>query len=115
MQRWRYANRTSIGLSVLLFAMVALPETHAARHAATHTVIIQGITYRPVTVTAHVGDTVIWKNEDLVPHTVTAQGRQFDSGDLQPGKTWRYTATKKGRYAYGCDYHPDMHGVLIVR
>jgi plastocyanin len=66
-------------------------------------------------VTAQVGDVVVWRNMDLVPHTVTAQGRQFDSGDLPPGRTWRYRVTKKGRYPYGCTYHPTMHGVLVVR
>jgi plastocyanin len=71
--------------------------------------------YLPATLTVNVGDTVIWKNDDIVPHTATARNKSFDSGNMEPGATWRYVANKKGTYFYYCGYHPETKGKLVVR
>ena len=84
------------------------------------TVVIRAFKFEPATVTVHAGDTVEWKNEDIVPHTVTADAEVahkpvFDSGTIGTGAAWRYVAQKKGTYNYTCDYHPNMTGKLIVQ
>jgi plastocyanin len=67
-----------------------------------------------------VGDTVEWVNGDAARHTVTsgtddtADGT-FDSGDVEAGETFRFTFTEAGEYAYFCDIHPTMTGVVVVR
>jgi plastocyanin len=43
------------------------------------------------------GDTVIWKNEDIVPHTATVK-KVFDSKELPSGKSWSYVAHRRGIY-----------------
>jgi plastocyanin len=53
--------------------------------AATQTVVIKGMKYQPAEITVHVGDTVEWKNQDIVAHTVTARDKSFDSGKIAPG------------------------------
>jgi plastocyanin len=71
--------------------------------------------YLPATLVVNVGDTVVWKNEDIVPHTATDRGKVFDSGSIAPGASWNYVASKKGTYFYYCAYHPNTKGKLVVR
>jgi plastocyanin len=83
------------------------------------TVVIRNFKFEPATVTVHVGDTVEWKNDGIVPHTTTADGGAqkpaFDSGTIRKGAAWRYAARKKGTYNYTCTFHPNMKGKLIVQ
>lgn len=81
--------------------------------AATHTVTIEGMKFTPASLTVKQGDTVEWKNKDVVPHTATAPGR-FDSKNIPPGKGWSWKADAKGRIDYGCSYHDSMTGVVVV-
>ena len=62
-----------------------------------------------------VGTTIEWKNNDPLPHTVTAADKSFNSGLIQPGKTYRHTFTKAGTYSFHCVPHPFMKGVVVVR
>ncbi len=82
------------------------------------TVVIRKFKFEPATVTVHAGETVEWKNDDIVPHTATADGQDqkpaFDSGTIHTGAAWRYVAQKKGTYNYICTLHPNMKGKLIV-
>jgi len=58
------------------------------------------------------GDTITWKNEDIVPHIVT--GDKLKSKSMDQGESWTYTAKRKGDFPYNCRFHPTMKGVLIV-
>jgi len=63
-----------------------------------------------------VGDTVVWINRDIVPHTATGHGRsRWDTGQLTQGQEGRYVARRAGETSYACTLHPTMHGKLIVR
>ena len=53
--------------------------------------------------------------KDLFPHTVTAQGKAFDSHDIAPDASWNYHAVKAGVFTYTCTYHPTMKGQLSVQ
>ncbi len=81
----------------------------------THVVAMSGIAFVPPVTQLAVGDTVVFRNDDPVPHTATADQGSFNSGDVQPGKSWRWVARQKGRLAYHCTYHPNMTGTLVVR
>ena len=97
-----------------------MPQTTAGAavapaHAATeHTVTIEGFEFRPGLETVKVGDTVIWRNADLVPHTVSAKDAGLDSPPVASGATFRFTATRKGRFDYICTLHPTMKATLVV-
>ncbi len=80
-----------------------------------HTVTIAGFQFQPATITVNRGDVVIWRNKDIVPHTATAMDKSFDSGNIQPGKSWRWTANKTGQFDYYCIPHPNMTGSITVR
>ena len=81
--------------------------------------MIDEFKFEPAAVTVHAVDTVEWKNDDIVPHTATADGEAqkpaFDSGTIRKGAAWRYVARKKGTYHYTCTFHPNMKGKLIVQ
>lgn len=87
----------------------------APASAAAHTVAIKALAYTPAILTVSRGDTVVWKNEDPIPHTVTADKHAFDSGSIAPGHSWRYVARRSGTFTYHCTFHPNMHGTLRVK
>jgi plastocyanin len=85
-----------------------------SREPQVHRVVIRSMVFAPAALEVSKGDVVVWTNEDIVPHTVTAAG-VFDSQSMTNKQEWRYTATKAGEYSYGCTFHPTMNGTLTVR
>ena len=81
----------------------------------THTVTIDATSYAPARLEVHAGDTIVWVNKDLFPHTVTGAGGAFDSDVLVQGTSWRYSPKKAGGFDYACVFHPTMKGRLEVR
>jgi len=102
--------------AALVLACIATLSA-AGVHAAgkTHAVRIEGMKFVPERVEVASGDTVVWTNKDFLPHSVTASQAGVESGDLAPGKTWRFVARKKGETPYICRLHPVMKGVLVVK
>lgn len=84
---------------------------------ATHTVEIRGMEFHPAVLTVAVGDTVVWVNRDMVPHTATASRRakDWDTGQLLQGQSGRFVARRAGTIRYACTYHPTMHGTLVIK
>jgi plastocyanin len=77
-------------------------------------VAIEGFAFKPATLTVPVGSTIIWYNNDSVPHTVTARDNLFDSGNLPRDGTFSYTFDQKGTFEYYCTLHPRMTATVIV-
>ena len=98
--------------TLLAIALVASGTALAA--ATTQEVKIAGMQFSPATIKVHRGDTVTWRNDDLVPHTATAGGK-FDSGAIAPGKTFSKKMDQAGAYDYVCTYHPGMKGRIEVQ
>jgi plastocyanin len=90
-------------------------STQAASAPSQHEVVIRQMKYQPADLTVHVGDTVVWKNDDIFPHTVSAADQSFDSGTIQPGASWTYVAKTAGVHAYNCKPHPNMKAKLVVQ
>jgi plastocyanin len=86
----------------------------AARKPVTHTVTIDAARFSPAELTVSVGDSIVWVNKDILAHTATTKAAGFDSKVIQPGKSWRYTARRKGEFPYTCVFHP-MNGTVRVR
>lgn len=91
------------------------PIAEKPRVAATKRVVIKNISYTQTKIQITVGTTVEWTNNDPLPHSVTAVDKSFNSGLIQPGKTYRHTFTKAGTYNFYCIPHPFMKGVVVVR
>src|SRR5262249_5389365 len=101
-----------------MLAAAALPCSHAseASSATTHAVTIENLQFNPSSITVRVGDTIVWTNKDLVPHTVTALNKSFKSLAIDPnGGTWTYKADKAGTFDYVCSFHPNMKATLVVQ
>jgi plastocyanin len=81
----------------------------------THTVTMENMRFQPETLTVTRGDTVVWVNKDLVPHTTTSKAGGFDSQSIEAEKSWRFTVRKKGDFAYVCTFHPTMTAMLRVK
>jgi plastocyanin len=91
------------------------PAAAPGRKPQTHTIaIVDATTYQPKDLVVQAGDTVVWVNKDLIPHTATAKGT-FDSQMIPAGASWTYTASKKGVTNYACLFHPTMTGNLEVK
>ncbi|MCS0611324.1 plastocyanin/azurin family copper-binding protein [Massilia kyonggiensis] len=97
-------------MKTLLAALLWLP---VAAGAAEHHVIIDGMKFTPQVVQVRKGDTIVWENRDMFVHNVTAAG--IRSGDLQPGKTWRWVVPATMSFDYLCTLHPVMKGRVEVK
>ncbi|MGH9234265.1 MAG: cupredoxin domain-containing protein [Acidimicrobiales bacterium] len=61
------------------------------------------------------GGQVTVANGDGASHTVTADGGEFDSGEVPGGGTSTFQApSQPGSYGFVCEIHPDMSGTLTV-
>jgi plastocyanin len=76
---------------------------------------IRGFAYLPATLQVAVGDTIVWINRDVVPHTATRDGQGWDSGSIGAEQPWSLVAASGGSQPYYCAFHPTMRGVLAVR
>ena len=97
--------------AILLLATAALLSS-AARAEIIH-IDVKGLGFAPADASAHVGDTIEWKNEDFVAHTATARGNEFDVR-LAPKATGRAVIKGAGKIEYYCRYHPNMKGTITV-
>jgi plastocyanin len=96
--------------ALLLSLALGLP---GAAQAADVNVKIDNFTFGPQQLTVKLGDTVVFTNEDDIPHTVVSIGR-FRSAALDTGDKFSFTFTKVGTFQYFCGLHPQMQGTIVV-
>ena len=113
---WRailYAGR----LLLLGGSMALLSDcsSHESGGPTLHRVTIRGFKFDPESLSIAVGDTVEWRNEDIVPHTSTARSSHWNSQSIQPNESWRTVLTIPGSEPYGCQFHLAMKAKLAVR
>lgn len=102
----------ALGTFLVLGELTFGPLGAADKPAAT--VHMKSSTYAPESVSIAAGQSVEFINDDDMPHTVTANDKSFDSGNIDAGKTWTHTFSKGGTFTYGCAYHAWMHGTIKV-
>lgn len=74
---------------------------------ATHVVTIEGMKFVPATLRVGDGDTIEWRNEDVVPHTATSQEGGFDVV-LAPQEVKSIRVEVSRSYDVDCRFHPTM-------
>ena len=109
-----------IGVTVCTLVLVAVTalglwRAMAATLPKAHFVAMENMKFSPAALNIQIGDQVVFKNQDLVPHTATAKtGETFDSGALKNGEEWIFTATRAGAIRYVCAFHPMMEGSIVI-
>lgn len=83
-------------------------------------VSIAGLAFQPSSVSIAVNDIVKWTNNDSTTHTVTSGtpgslDGKFDSGNMTPGATVCVQFLAAGSYAYFCNIHTFMTGIVNVQ
>lgn len=79
-------------------------------------ITIQNFSFSPAKITVTPGEKVTVTNKDSVAHTVTANDKKFNTGDIAAGKTVTFTApSSPGSYPYMCNIHQYMTGMLTVK
>ena len=92
----------------------AAPTSHAApaAHGDTVAVTMKDILFKPEHVTARVGQTVRWTNEDAVAHNVKAEaGAKFESKTLDGGRHLRAEDHRHGRDRLCLHDPPEPEGL----
>lgn len=120
----RLDRRLGVLLVVPVIAAVAAGATFlfssstsgtSAKAGGANHVEIQNFSFHPPTITVAPGSKVSITNADQTTHTFTAVNGAFDTSDINGGSAASITApTKPGTYAYRCNIHQYMHGVLTV-
>jgi plastocyanin len=112
-------KRSSLRFSALVFLAAwfcGFSSAAPVAEPATHIVTIENMRFSPATLTVRPGDWVIFKNQGIVPHTVTEKtAKTFDSAILPPGEQWKLVVpARAGAIHYHCTLHPLMEGSLTV-
>ncbi len=129
----RPSGRSARAAPLLLAAAVLAlgPSAALAGEPAAVVRMTDGLKFAPFKVTVHAGDTVEWRSESVLVHTVTADpdlaarqkdvhlpegAKPFDSGNIDPGGTYRHTFPVPGTYRYFCIPHETagMIGEVVV-
>lgn len=95
----------------LAFAAVAIAATAAPAFAAeTHVVTMSGSVYHPQSLTAQVGDTIRFVNDDGTDHGVFVPtvGHAIDLGTQAPEEERELTLLKPGNFDVECTFHEHM-------
>jgi plastocyanin len=100
--------------SAVLLAAVVCATAAAQASAATIEVKMTNVAFEPARVTAKVGDTIVWTNNDIFAHTATARDKAWDLNAL-PKKTVSFTVKKAGTIEYYCRFHPNMVGHIEAK
>jgi plastocyanin len=82
----------------------------AAAAEQTDTVEMAGTKFAPAEITVARGAEITFDNNDVAPHTVTADDGSTDSGIIDPGKAFKLTVNDA--FAYHCEVHPSMKATV---
>jgi len=94
--------------------LAALAGCAGAGKPVRHQFQITAFVYQPATEPVRAGDTLVFVNHDAVPHTATAAGGAWDSGEIPAGGTRTVVVPANGAGDYKCIFHPNMHGSLTA-
>jgi plastocyanin len=93
----------------VLYSALAGATAPAEVHAS-----IDNFVFKPDTITVRAGTTVVWENDDDIPHTVVALDGAFRSQALDTEDKFSFTFAQAGMFEYFCSLHPRMKGQVVV-
>lgn len=88
----------------------------AGTSSTSNTIVISNFIFKPLVLKVAPGTTIKVMNKDNVVHSVDANGGQFNTGNIAPGRAKSFKAPKKpGKYHYFCAVHTFMMGTIVVK
>jgi plastocyanin len=128
----RRQTLVAIAAGTATLGLNAIGSPASAGDAAKTVSMNDKLQFTPATLTVHPGDEVVWHNASQLVHTVTADpalaatasstqlpagAKPFNSGNLEPGGTFRHVFTTPGTYKYFCIPHEaaGMTGQVVVQ
>ena len=92
----------------------------SAQTSGTGKVTVGDNFFKPDDVEVTAGTKVTWTNKGKILHSVTPnKGKKFGAKELPRGKSYSFTFTKPGTYAYYCTFHGSpgrgQHGTIVVK
>ena len=86
-----------------------------ASTANEHVVHITNFKYEPESLDVRVGDIVTWINDDIIPHTATAEDGDWSTEELKHGQSETITVTSDMSNSYYCAYHTHMKASVMLK
>lgn len=99
-------------VATLGFSLTAPAAEDAAGRRIT--IEIRKFEFVPAVPAVKPGDTIVWINRDIVPHTATAADESWDSGTIEAGGQWEMQVGPDLATAYFCRFHPAMTAALRI-
>lgn len=114
-QRRTFVAQLAVAIAAASTVPLPLAKTALAHgEPRTHTVRIKNFVFAPRTLTVHAGDTIRWINNDIVPHTATADDESWDTGELKRGQSGEIKVRADMTLNYFCRFHPMMKANLRI-
>lgn len=79
-----------------------------------HVVEIQKLKFVPAMLEVSPGDTIVWVNKDIVPHTITATDKSWDSKTIKKAGEWQMVVEADTPGSYLCRFHPVMKAQFSI-
>lgn len=114
-------KRKLINFFIMLLAAVIIAgcskssnNEETGNNSNPNTIYMKNSVFSNTNLTISVGGTVTWVNDDNTVHTVTANDGSFNSGDIAPGNTFKWTFNTAGTFRYYCIFHAGMTGIVTA-
>ncbi len=116
----RTAAAALLGTGVLASVAFAGWPSPAGADGTAGAVTLQTFQVQPARLDVAAGTTVTWTNNDDIEHMVTAGTPERRTGLFNQvlngkGKTFSFTFSKAGGFAFFCDRHQFMRGEIVVK
>ena len=98
--------------AIMISANVAVAADNTAPRR--HVVEIQKLKFVPEKLEVSAGDTIVWINRDIVPHTITAMDKSWDSKTIKKAGEWQTVVQADTPGAYFCRFHPSMKAQFTI-
>ena len=98
--------------ATLLPSFSSVAFAHNGKTHKTHQVMIKNFKFEPEILNVEIGDTIIWKNLDIAPHTATATDKSWTTKTLKKGAQEEIVISKDMKLDYYCRFHPMMKATL---
>jgi plastocyanin len=108
-------RRRSQRLQVAVLALAGAVACSAPPETRRHVVTMRALQFAPPELEVQRGDTITWRNDDIVPHTSASRESTWNSGNIAVDSSFSVALQRPGTFEYDCSYHPGMTGRIVVR